>query len=239
MPIELQTNINLETTPTAPKHLVNMQWVEDFFMGRMKAPVRVVATDDQAGTYSAATMEFTYTATGETDVDGVELELNDRVLLQAQSDGKENGIYVVTTAGTTTPPAATVLQRAPDFDDDSKIQAGVTIAVTEGDEHAGTTWKLITDGTTLLDNVALEFIKVPAPSGAAKYAETITGDGVATEFDIDHNLGDEDVSVTIWNEATHGLVMCDVRIVDNNTVEIGFADPPAATQGPYRVVVIA
>lgn len=28
MPIELQTNIALETTPTEPQHLVNMQWVE-------------------------------------------------------------------------------------------------------------------------------------------------------------------------------------------------------------------
>ena len=198
MPIELQTNISLETTPTAPKHLVNMKWVEDYFSGRVKAPVRVVATTNQAGTYSSGNMEFHYTAHGETTIDGVDLDAGDRVLFVGQTDGRENGIYVVLTAGETgPPPVATVLQRAPDFDDDSKINAGVTIAVTEGDDNADTTWKLITDGTNLLDNVALDFLQVPRTTGAAKYAETIVGDGVATEFDVVHNLADTDVSVTI------------------------------------------
>lgn len=239
MAIEIQTNLSLEATPIAPKHVVNIQWVEDFFKGKVKMPVRVVATTNQAGTYSSGNMEFHYTATGETDVDGVELEDGNRVLFVGQTDGRENGIYVVVTAGTTTPGQHTVLRRSDDFDHDDKIFAGVTVAVTEGDDHGDTTWKLVTDGANLLDNVALEWIQIQLATGAAKYAETITGDGVATEFDIVHNLTDTDVSVSIWNLATHSQVLADVKTVDNNTVEIGFAEPPLASQGPYRVVVIA
>src|SRR5215831_3719263 len=99
MAIELQTNIALETTPVAPAHLVNIQWVQDFFTGRVKAPVAVVATTDQAGTYDAPTMTFTYTATGAIDIDDELLALNDRVLLVGQTDGTQNGIYTVSVVG--------------------------------------------------------------------------------------------------------------------------------------------
>lgn len=238
MPIELQTNIALETTPADPKHLVNMQWVTDFFMGQVKLPVRVVATTDQVGTYTAATKSFNYAATGPTVIDGETLALADRVLLAGQTDQTQNGIYSVWAVGNGGG-TETVLERASDFNDSSLITSGVTIAVQEGDDHADTTWKLVTSGTITLDTTNLEFIPVTPATGAKKYAETITGDGVLTDFPIQHNLGDTDVSVSIWNMATKSIVLADVHTVDNNEVEIGFAEPPTAAQGPYRVVVIA
>jgi len=237
MPIELQTNIALETTPTAPEHLVNIQWVQDFFTGRVKMPVAVVATSDQAGTYDAPTMTFTYTATGEIEIDDMVLAQDERVLLVGQSDATQNGIYTVSVVGD--PSTEGELMRAADFNDSSHLVTGVTIAVTQGTQHADTTWKLITGGTLVLDTTALEFIPVTPSTGAAKYASTITGDGTETEFEIVHNLGDTDVSVSLWNLSTHSMVLADVRTIDNNRVEIGFAEAPTAAQGPYRVVVIA
>lgn len=237
MPIEIQTNLSLEATPVAPEHVVNIKWVEDYVAGKLKAPVRLVATADQAGTYDPGDLTLTYTAAGEIEIDGHELEEDDRVLLVGQTDGTENGIYTVTTEGVGT--THTELTRAPDFDDDSRIFTGVTIAVTTGDDHANTTWRLITAGTIVLGTTALEFIPVTPATGAAKYAVTITGDGVATEFEVDHNLGDTDLSVSVWNLSTHSIVLVDVRTVNSNTIEIGFAEPPTAAQGPYRVVVIA
>lgn len=236
MPIELQTNLALEATPIAPEHVVNIKWVTDFVAGKVKMPVRLVATANQAGTYTAASMQFEYTAAGETEIDGVELADGDRVLFAGQTDGTQNGIYHVLTAGTST--QETLLERSADFNDDSLISPGVTIPVTEGDEHADTTWKLTTEGTNLLDNVPLEFIPIKPFVGTAKYAETITGDGVKTTFDVEHKLGSTDVSVSIWNLTTKSWVLADVATVDNNTLEIGFAEPPAAAQGPYRIVVI-
>ena len=237
MAIELQTNIALETTPVDPKHLVNIQWVQDFVTGKVKLPVAAVATTDQAGTYDAPTMTLTYTATGAVEIDDVTLALNERVLLVGQTDGTQNGIYTVAEVGNPTTPAE--LTRAADFNDSTHLVTGVTIGVTQGTQHADTTWKLVTGGTLVLDTTALEFIPVTPSTGAAKYAETITGDGTETDFEIEHNLGDTDVSVSIWNLTTHSMVLADVRTVDNNTVEVIFAEPPAASQGPYRVVVIA
>lgn len=238
MPIELQTNIALETTPSDPKHLVNIQWVADFFTGQVKAPVRVVANSDQDGTYTAATKSFNYTVTGPTVIDGKTLALGERVLFVGQNDKTQNGIYTVFAVGNGGG-TETVLERAPDFNDSTLISPGVTVAVQEGDDHADTTWKLITSGTIILDTTNLEWIPVTPATGAKKHAETITGDGATTDFPIQHNLGDTDVSVSIWNLSTKSIVLADVHTVDNNEVEIGFAEPPTAAMGPYRVVVIA
>lgn len=237
MPIELQTNISLETQPVDPKHLVNIQWVEEFVAGKVKAPVRVVSTTNQAGTYDPDPnqLTLTYTAMGPTVIDGVTLALNDRVLLTGQTDETQNGIYRVAVEGNATTHA--VLARASDFNHSDKIFTGVTIAVGEGTEHANTTWKLATSGTITLDSTALEFISTTPATGTKKYSETITGDGTATVFTINHDLGSSDVSVTIWNNTTKGLVLADVEVVDANNVDIGFADPPTTAQ-VYRVVCI-
>ena len=236
MPIELQTNLALIPEPAAPSHVVNVRWVTDFVAGLRKAPVRLVATVNQTGSFDATDLEFTYGAQGPIDIDGEEIEEDDRELFTGQSDHIENLVYTCThkgVAGTD----ETVLTVAADFKTD--IQPGMTVSVTEGDDHADTNWKLVTSGTITLDSTNLEFIPVTPPTGAKKYAETITGDGATTDFPIQHNLGDTDVSVTIFNLATKSIVLADVHTVDNNEVEIGFAEPPTAAQGPYRVVVIA
>ncbi|PWT79178.1 MAG: hypothetical protein C5B60_00065 [Chloroflexi bacterium] len=237
MPIELQTNISLETQPTDPRHLVNIQWVEEFVAGKLKAPVRVVSTSDQDGTYDPDPNELTltYTAMGPTVIDGVTLAVDDRVLLTGQTDDTQNGIYRLHVLGDPTTEA--VLARTADFNHSDKITTGVTIAVNEGNDHANTTWKLTTTGTIVLDTTALEFIPVTPTTGAKTFAETITGDDIATDFTITHSLGTSDVQVTIWNNATHGLVLTDVTIQDANNVIVGFADPPTPAQ-VYRVVVI-
>lgn len=236
MPIELQTNISLETTPVDPKHLVSMRWVQEFFTGRIKAPVRAVATTNQAGTYAPAPdLTLTYTATGALVIDGVTLAVGDRVLLVGQSTATQNGIYTVTDAGSASTEAE--LTRATDFNESDLIYTGVTIAVNHGDAHANTTWKLITEGTLTLDATALEFISITPATGTAKYVSTITGDNTETEFVVQHNLGTIDVSVSIWNETTKSIVLTDVTIDDGNELTIGFAEPPSTSQ-IYRVVVI-
>lgn len=237
MPIELQTNISLETQPTDPKHLVNVQWVEEFVAGKVKAPVRVVATTDQDGTYDPDPMQLslTYTAMGPTVIDGETLAVNDRVLLAGQTDETQNGIYRLAVEGNATTHA--ILARAADFNHSDKIFSGVTIAVSEGTSHANTTWKLATTGTITLDTTNLEFISITPSTGAKKYATTITGDSTATTFTINHDLGTSDLQVSIWNNTTKGLVLTDVEIVDANNVEIGFAEAPTPAQ-VYRVVCI-
>lgn len=236
MAIELYTNISLETTPVDPKHLVPMSWVEDFVAGKVKAPVRVVATANQAGTYAAApAMTFTYTAMGPTTIDGEALALNDRVLLVGQTTATQNGIYTVTHVGV--PTDHTILTRASDFNASNKIFSGVTVGVNQGDDHAHSFWKLTSDDPITLDTTPLNFISITPPISTRKYSETITGDGTETDFEIEHSLGSEAVHVQIFNNASKAWVMTAVTIDDVDTVTVSFDVAPTAAQ-VFNVVVI-
>jgi len=76
------------------------------------------------------------------------------------------------------------------------------------------------------------------------YATTITGDSTdggatgTTQFPVTHNLGTEDIMVTVWDTATKMEVVTDVAYVTSTSVTVGFAVAPVTTQS-YRVVVKA
>lgn len=69
---------------------------------------------------------------------------------------------------------------------------------------------------------------------ARKYAANI-GNGSSTTIRVAHNLGTEDVTITVKEVATKQVVMADVQIFDSNNIDILFASAPAS--GAYRVVV--
>jgi hypothetical protein len=204
-----------------------MQWVEDALSGKLKAPARVVATVDQAGTHThnPTTKTFVYTAHGELEIDGTDLAVGDRVLFVAQDDGEENGLWQVTDIGQDDPGGhGAALVRPHDFEDDAHVQQGVQVAIIDGDTQSGSTWRLTTSGTITLGTTALTWISVTPATGAAVYAEEIQGDSVATEFSIEHNLGSTDVVVSIRDMADGSMVMTDIKVVDGNEVEIAFAE---------------
>lgn len=68
-----------------------------------------------------------------------------------------------------------------------------------------------------------------------KYATNV-GDGTNTTIKITHNLGTEDISVTLKEVSTKQIVMADIQIVDSNSLNVLFASAP--TSGQYRIVVI-
>jgi hypothetical protein len=75
-------------------------------------------------------------------VDGVNLSLNDRVLVTGQSTASQNGIYYVTTLGTGSDGTWT---RSSDTDATGELLSGTIVMVTEGLIYADTQWKLTTD----------------------------------------------------------------------------------------------
>ena len=234
--------IQMEASITDSKHLVTMEWVKDFIVGKVKAPVRVVSTTNLFGTYTPGVNPdpvtrgtFTLGSTGALIIDGVTLAVGNRVLLAGQINGVHNGIYVVTDAGSASTEAE--LQRAQDFDRDEHIFSGVRINVVEGTNFGTSTWALATSGTIILDTTPLEFIIVASTSSADKFATTITGNDVITVFGVTHNLGTTDVLVKVNSAVTNREVITDVIYIDNNTVGIGFASPPTAAQS-FRVIVI-
>ncbi len=69
-------------------------------------------------------------------IDGVTLELNDRVLLAAQTNANENGIYVLTSLNW-------VLTRAADFQNIEQLKTGQFIPVGAGTSNGGNIWVLV------------------------------------------------------------------------------------------------
>ena len=220
---------------TQPNHAATVQDINDAIGGRIKSPVRVVSTANEAGIYDGNTMTLKYGANGALVIDGVALVMDDRVLLTGQTDGTQNGIYTVLEPGSASTPAE--LTRAADFDYDNEILPGVRINVDGGTLFAASVWMLATQGTIILDTTVLEFVKVSANAGTAKYAETITGDGLRTDFNIQHDLGTTDISVTVRNVITNFEIIVDWQPVDSDNAVILFAVAPSNTMS-FRVVVI-
>jgi hypothetical protein len=78
-------------------------------------------------------------------------------------------------------------------------------------------------------------VAVDADVVAFKHVE-IVGDGTATTITINHNLGTEDVLVSVRDNATKIVVYPDIAIVDANNVALIFEDAPA--EDAFSVVVI-
>jgi len=225
MAIELQTNMMLEATPSDPKHVVHIKWVQDYLAEtiKIKQPVRAAESENIDGTYDSDTGLFTLDENGRLTIDGVEMNEGDRVLLAGQDDSSENGIYVVVDPGGSGKPA--VLKRADDFE----TPPGSQIHVEEGDKNSDKTWRAGKDakGTTFeeVENVL------------TKFCVTLTGDDIATDFVIDHEIGTKDIKVSIVNEETGQVVWADVSMPDADSVKISFAVAPADGK-KYRVTII-
>lgn len=62
------------------------------------------------------------------------------------------------------------------------------------------------------------------------------GDAAAKEFEVAHNLGSEDVMVTVKAADTKEVVFTDVKVKDENTIVVSFGMIPAENE--FKVVVI-
>lgn len=155
-------------TPTNGTDAANKAYVDNVAQGvNAHDAVQVATTATLAATYTAGTTgadggtgvgaTITFSSTGSTTLDagagGVTLALNDRVLVKngvtadAGTASKANGIYYVTTAGTTG--VATVLTRALDADNSiaGDIMAGDLVYIVGGTTLAGTQWVQTATGT--------------------------------------------------------------------------------------------
>jgi len=119
------------------------------------------------------------TSTGIFDFGAHSVAVDDRVLVKDQTDAKQNGIYVVTSTGTTGG-----LVRAPDHDGlpGSEVSGGNATFIENGDTYAKTGWVLQGDGELTLNTDDLVWVQF---SGAGSYT---AGDGLdltGTTFSVD------------------------------------------------------
>lgn len=199
-------------------------------------------------------------------IDGVTLQLNDRVLVKDQTTSSQNGIYVFNGSGN-------AMTRALDANTADEISFAV-VTVSEGTTNAKTTWanfsKINTLGTDPItfesfgggvgdatestagkiriatqtevntgtdDTTAITPAKLANWSGRIRKYTTTIGDGTNTSYTVTHNLGTRDVQVTIYrNTGNYEEVIADVRHTSTTTCTINFATAPSSNE--YRVVVI-
>jgi hypothetical protein len=86
-------------------------------------------------------------------IDGIQLQIDDEVLIKDQIDATQNGIYVVIDPGSAVAPFH--LDRRGDSDTNPEIKLGDAVAVTSGGENANSSWYLITQGNIHLGTTPL------------------------------------------------------------------------------------
>lgn len=101
---------------------------------------------------------------GTQTIDGVALQVADRVLVKNQNAPAENGLYVVSGSGWT---------RAGDADASTEVTPGLMVFVEQGTLQGNTRWQLTTDGPLVLGTSALTFQDVTA--GYAPLANFLPG----------------------------------------------------------------
>ena len=161
--------------PVADDDAVNKRYADSVALGYVYHVSCATGTNQNVdGSYQDGTGQsgfpgvgatFTLTAdTGNTtQIGGLTLRKDMRVMLLGQTDAKQNGCYKVTTfpeEGT----GQVVLTRADDFDGHPEIQyKGATFLITHGDLR-GTSWRLTNKGTITFGTDDINFVQISAPN---------------------------------------------------------------------------
>lgn len=171
-------------TPSAATDVAIKSYVDSVAQGldvKPSARVATVAALSPTNTYANGTsgLGATLTATGVgiLTVDGVNLVLNDYVLVKNESTGANNGLYKVTTAGTAG--VAYVLTRAIEMDTTLEYSGGF-IFVEAGSTLASTGWVNTNSPAPTVGTTGITFTQF---SGAGSFTGgtgiTITGTSIA------------------------------------------------------------
>jgi hypothetical protein len=172
--------------------LVNKSYVDAVANGLdVKASVRVATTANLSGTYNNGNGTITAGSNGAISVDGVSLDVSDRVLVKDQTTQTQNGFYKVTTVGSGS--AAFVLTRTPDADAASELTGGAFTFVEEGTANADNGFVLTTNGTPTLGTTNITFEQfsgagqISAGAGLTKTGNTIDVVGTADKITVSAN----------------------------------------------------
>jgi phage-related tail fiber protein len=248
----LQRIVNLGD-PQAPTDAATKQYVDNLIRGLdWKPSVKVATTANLAALSGLLT------------IDGVTLAAGDRVLVKDQTDGTQNGIYVVATGA---------WSRATDFNDGLSITSAAATSVELGSTNADSVWILTTDGTVTVGTTTMAFSKLGGGItyvqgngilivGSTVSAKATTSGGLIVDASgirvdrsvtpqkyaanvpagstgaVSHSLNTTDLTGIMLYDISGAkpvLVLTDATITDANTVTFSFGT--AATSGQYRAVI--
>lgn len=137
---EMSGPLLLSGSPTQDLEAATKLYVDNLASGIIVlATSRLTSTTNLTATYNNGTAgvgaTLTLTSTGVLVIDGVNVALNDIILINGQTSQFQNGIYKCTTAGAVG--VAAVLTRATYFDQASEIIEGAYTLVTSGNTYGG------------------------------------------------------------------------------------------------------
>ena len=126
-------------------------------------------------------------------IDGVTLLNGNRVIVNAQSDATENGLYKVNTAGIG---SNGTWSRTSDANENGELESGMQVMVTEGTLYGDTEWTLTTDGTIDIGTTALTFERLAKVDSISGHVIQNAGSNLATRtnlnFDGTHLVATDD-----------------------------------------------
>lgn len=220
---------------------------------QMDSAVEGLAWKDSAR--GATTSNINLAAPGAA-VDGVTMATSDRVLVMGQTSLPENGIYIWNGAAvpmTRSTDASTFLELEQAIVTvEEGTSAGTSWRQTQVNGTIGANdvlWTsfgasvpVATDTITgtikkanqgqvdagIVDDAAVTPATLAAWSGKLKRYSATFGDGAATQYVLTHNLGTQDVSVTVKQAAgAYSEIICEVEATSINSVTLKFASAPA------------
>lgn len=205
-------------------------------------------TANLSGTYDNGTAGVGATLTNNTtqaalELDGVTVQVNDRVLVKDQTSTEENGVYTVTTVGDGS--TDWVLTRATDYDTAAEIIPGTLIPISSGDTLGGSIWIESATVTTVgTDPIVFNIFAQPANTfvtlatnqiitGDKTFSGTVTVPTPTTDFEaatkayVDANGGGGgnvgDIVDFAGTSAPSGCLVCDGSAVSRATYSALFS----------------
>ena len=196
--------LTLSGAPTSDLHAATKLYVDGIASGiNFHAPVKAATSTNISTTYSNGTNGYGATLTADTNgamggVDGTTMALNDRVLVRAQTDAKQNGIYTVTNLGGAS--SKWVMTRATDDDNNpsGEMAAGDFCFVTSGTNYANTGYILSGSGIITIGTDNVNYVQFNAAqaliagSGITKNGATISVDTATIQARV-ANVSDTEI----------------------------------------------
>jgi len=156
--------LTLSAAPTADLQAATKAYVDNLATGiKVKTPVIAATVGNLAGTYDNGTAGLGATLTKASNgaigtIDGATVAVDDRILLRAQTDAKQNGIYTITAVGSGSTPW--ILTRATDADNSpsAELTGGTFCLVTSGSTYTNAGFVVTNSGTVVIgtDNITYE-----------------------------------------------------------------------------------
>jgi hypothetical protein len=178
--------LTLSGAPTSDLHAATKLYVDGLAAGiNFHQPVVAATAGNLAGTYDNGTAGVGATLTKASNgaigtIDGASVSVGNRILLRAQTDAKENGVYVITAVGSASAPW--VITRAADADNNpaGELANGDFVFVTSGSTNGSKGFILNTTGTITIGTTEVAYAQfnaseaVIAGTNISKVGETIS-----------------------------------------------------------------